>query len=108
MRSLTSGQAGAKRGACPRKRMIPLKENPPPGHLYKDHPKGSERLALQAEHTLYKTNSTGRVTDLSIYLSSLCPESTLQSNRLYWFLCEPGPAFNTQQYQGGSFQHSVR
>ena len=30
--------------------MIPLKETPPSGHLYKDPPKGLERLALQAEH----------------------------------------------------------
>ena len=75
--------------------MILLKEDPPLGHLYKDHPKGPETLVLQAEHTSYKTNSTGRVTDLSIYLSSPCPESTLQSNRLYQFLCEPGLAFNS-------------
>ena len=31
--------------------MIPLGEDPPLGHLYKDHPKSLEGLALQAEHT---------------------------------------------------------
>ena len=52
MRSLSGGQARAKRGARPRKRMIPLEETPPLGHLYKDPPKGPEGLALQAEHTI--------------------------------------------------------
>ena len=33
--------------------MIPLGEDPPLGHLYKDHPKGPEGLALQAEHNTH-------------------------------------------------------
>ena len=32
--------------------MIPLKEDPPLGHLYKDRPKSLEGLALQAEHRI--------------------------------------------------------